>query len=125
MILGYEELAISHYQQVVAILENKNEVKYLLGLAQAYGHLNQDNLAIAALSKAQSLAPESGEVSYSSAIVYSLLKEEASAVHHIKSASQNNVGVVWFNLPWFDDLCTNKEFNRLMTKYNNSQRCLN
>ncbi|OUR82018.1 serine/threonine protein kinase [Colwellia psychrerythraea] len=123
MILEHEQSAISHYQQVVTILIGKNEVKYLTNLAQAYGQLNQGNLAIAALSKAQSLAPESGEVSYSSAIVYSLLEEEASAVHHVKTALKNNVGVVWFNLPWFDKLCGNAEFSLLMTKHQNTERC--
>ncbi|PKG86249.1 serine/threonine protein kinase [Colwellia sp. 75C3] len=125
MILGNEDKAISHYQEVVAILAGKDEVKYLTYLAQAYGQLNQANLAIAALSKAQSLAPENGEVSYSSAIVYSLLNEKSSATHHVKTALKDNIGVVWFNLPWFDNLCSNKEFMRLMEENNNSQRCSN
>jgi serine/threonine-protein kinase len=123
MILGNEESAIYHYQQVVAILKEKSEVKDLTYLAQAYGQLNKANLAIEALSKAQALAPKNGEVSYSSAIVYSLLKEEASAVHHVKSALNNNIGAVWFNLPWFDDLCKEHEFQQLMLKYNNATRC--
>ena len=125
MILGQRESAILHYQQVISILIGKKEVKYLTNLAQAYGQLNQGNLAIEALSKAQTLAPESGEVSYSSAIVYSLLNENSSAVHHVKAALKNNVGAVWFNLPWFDALCLDNEFVRLMAEYNNAQRCLN
>jgi serine/threonine-protein kinase len=125
MILGNKLVATSYYQQVVAILAGEDEVKYLLGLAQAYGQLNQADLAIAALSKAQALASESGEVSYSSAIVYSLLKENTSAVHRVKSALKNNVGVVWFNLPWFDNLCSDNEFTQLMKKYENASRCPN
>ncbi|NQY47655.1 MAG: protein kinase [Colwellia sp.] len=125
MILGDKQKAISYYQQVVAILAGKDDVKYLTYLAQAYGQLNQANLAIAALSKAQKLAPENGEVSYASAIVYSLLDEKASAVHHIKSALKDNIGVVWFNLPWFDSLCAESEFQQLMAKYNNADRCQN
>jgi len=124
MILGDKQSAISHYQQVVAILKEKSEVKDLTYLAQAYGQLNQASLAIAALNKAQFLAPESGEVFYSSAIVYSLLNEKASAIHHVKAALNNNVGVVWFNLPWFDHLCSNREFKQLMKEYKNAQRCL-
>jgi serine/threonine-protein kinase len=123
MILGKRETAISHYQQVIAILSGEEEVKNLTNLAQAYAQLSQADLAIAALSKAQNLASEGGEASYSFAIVYSLLKEEASAIHHVKSALKSNVGVVWFNLPWFDKLCDNKEFSVLMTKYQNVERC--
>jgi len=125
MILGHKKLAILHYQQVVSILAGKAEIKDLTYLAQAYAQLNQANLAIETLSKAQSLAPENGEVSYSSAIVYSLLKEQASAVHHVKAALKNNVGVVWFNLPWFDSLCREHEFQQLMVKYDNATRCSN
>ncbi len=125
MILGNRKVAESYYEQVVALWVGKNEVKYLLGLAQAYSHLNQDNLAITALSTAQNLSPKSGEVSYTSAIVYSLLKENASAVHHVKAALRNNVGVVWFNLPWFDGLCEEHEFKQSMSKYNNTERCNN
>lgn len=124
MIIGKKDSATLHYKQVVEILIGKNEAKYLTNLAQAYGQLNQANLAIEALSKAQALSPENGEVSYSSAIVYSLLQEEASAVHHVKTALNNNVGVVWFNLPWFDYLCSDKEFVRLMNENKNSSRCL-
>jgi serine/threonine-protein kinase len=123
MILDNEESAISYYQQVVDILIGKNEVKYLTNLAQAYAQLNKANLAIDALNKAQVLAPKNGEVSYSSAVVYSLLKEESSAIHHVKTALNNNVGVAWFNLPWFDKLCDNSEFVSLMTQYQNIGRC--
>ena len=125
MILGHKESAESHYQEVVAILIGKNEVKYLTNLAQAYGQLNKADLAIAALNKAQNLAPKSGEVSYSSAIVYSLLKEKSSAIYHAKAALKNNVGIVWFNLPWFDNLCAESEFQELMIKYDNAMRCQN
>ncbi|MCJ8295646.1 MAG: protein kinase [Colwellia sp.] len=125
MILGHKESAISHYQDVVAILAGEKEVIHLLGLAQAYGQLKQANLAIATLSKAQKLAPESGEVSYSSAIVYSLLNEKVSAAHHAKIALNSNVGVAWFNLPWFDALCEGREFRELMVKYDNTTRCPN
>ncbi|ALO33948.1 serine/threonine protein kinase [Colwellia sp. MT41] len=123
MILGNESEAISLYQKVVIILADKDEVKSLTYLAQAYGQLKQANLAIAALTRAQALAPENGEVSYSSAIVYSLLKENASALHHVKKALKDHIGVVWFNLPWFDGLCAEFEFQQLMKKYDNATRC--
>jgi len=123
MIIGDKASAESHYKQVITILSGEREAKNLLGIAQAYGQLNQANLAIAALSRARALAPESGEFSHSSAIVYSLLNEKASAVHHVKAALNNNVGVAWFNLPWFDKLCSNAEFSLLMTKYQNTGRC--
>jgi serine/threonine-protein kinase len=123
MIIGNKQAAISHYQHIVASLVGKNEVKFLTNLAQAYSQLNQGELAIEAISKAQVLAPENGEVSYASAIVYSLLVEKSSAIHHAKAALKNNVGPVWFNLPWFDGLCEELKFQQLMVKYDNASRC--
>ncbi len=125
MILGNKEVAVSYYQQVVAAWEGEEEVKYLLGLAQAYGQLKYSTLAIDTLKKAQLLAPNNGEVSYSSSIVYSLLEEKASAIHHVKAALMNNVGIVWFNLPWFDKLCNEQEFQQIMKKHDNAARCIN
>jgi len=54
-----------------------------------------------------------------------LLLEKASAVHHVKTALKYNIGVVWFNLPWFDSLCVESEFQQLMAKYDNAARCIN
>jgi len=123
MILGNKQSAISHYKQVISSLIGKSEVKHLTNLAQAYAQLNQGALAIDALNQAQTLASGSGEVSYASALVYSLLKEEASAVHHVQKALVNKVGAVWFNLPWFDNLCSNSNFRKLMVKNSNLTRC--
>ena len=123
MIVGDKELAKSHYQEVIDILIGKNEVKYLTNLAQAYGQLNQQSLAIETLNKAQILAPKNSEVSYASTVVYSLLNEKTSAIHYAKLALENNIGVVFFNLPWFDSLCEEKLFRQLMQQYENASRC--
>jgi serine/threonine-protein kinase len=123
MILGNTESAKSYYRKVINILIGKNEVRYLTNLAQAYAHLQQADLAISAINQAQALAPNNGEVSYASAIVYSLLGESISATYHIKLALQDNIGLVWFNLPWFDLLCTNNEFINIMNNGNNLERC--
>jgi serine/threonine-protein kinase len=125
MILGYQEAARFHYQQVVTNLAGSDDIKELTYLAQAYAQLNQANLAIEVLSKAQALAPENGEVSYASAIVYSLLGEKSSAVYYVKTALSGNTGIVWFNLPWFDGLCIDPQFQLLMKQYANSKRCFN
>jgi serine/threonine-protein kinase len=123
MILGNIDLALEYYQQVVTILVGKNEVKYLTNLAQAYAHLQKANLAIEVLNKAQALSAKNGELSHASAVVYSLLGEKSSALHHVKSALKGSTGVVWFNLPWFDSLCTEIEFRELMSSYQNNSRC--
>jgi serine/threonine-protein kinase len=124
MLLGNAESAKVYYQKVIEILIGKNEVKYLTNLAQAYAHMQQANLAITSLKQAQNLAPKNGEVSYAASIVYSLLGEKASAIYQVELALNENIGVVWFNLPWFDELCSELTFQNLMIRYKNSQRCL-
>ena len=123
MILGNTESAKAYYKRVIEILIGKNEVKYLTNLAQAYAHLQQADLAISAINQAQALAPNNGEVSYASAIVYSLLGENVSAIYHMKLALQDSMGLVWFNLPWFDLLCINTDFIDLMSEGDNLERC--
>ncbi|QBG36863.1 serine/threonine-protein kinase [Litorilituus sediminis] len=125
MMMGDKQLAKSHYQQVVSLLVGKNEVKYLTNLAQAYAQLGQADLAIATINKAQELTSDNGEVSYASALVYSLLNEKSSAIHHVKVALKNNVGAVWYNLPWFDALCREAQFKKLMDSHANTGRCNN
>ena len=125
MIMGDKESAESHYKQVVASLVGVIDVKHLTNIAQAYGQLKQGNLALEALTQARNLAPENGEVSYASAVVFSLLKEKTSAIHYVKAALENNVGVVWFNLPWFDVLCSEQQFQQLIAEYDNTERCSN
>ncbi len=125
MMMGEKQLAKSHYQQVVSLLVGKNEVKYLTNLAQAYAQLGQADLAIATINKAQELTSDNGEVSYASALVYSLLNEKSSAIHHVKVALKNNVGAVWYNLPWFDALCREPQFQQLMDSHANTGRCNN
>lgn len=123
MILGNTESARLHYQQVINLPERINKTRYWLDIAQAYVHLNKANLAVESLSKAKKLSPENGEVAYSAALIYSILGENASAVLEVKKALTKKVGAIWFNLPWFDSLCTNQHFNQLMTKYENASRC--
>lgn len=122
-ILGKKKSATRHYQDAIDILSGKKDVQSLTTLAQSYAQLNESNLAIEALSQAQVLAPDSSEVAHSSAIVYSLLKENTSAIHYVKSALKRNVAAVWFNLPWFDELCENSDFFLLMQQYDNTKRC--
>jgi serine/threonine-protein kinase len=124
LILGKVKLANANYQKIIDAPASKNKYRYWLDLAQAYTHLRKNDLAIESLNKAKNLAPDNGEVSYTSSLIYSLLEEKNSAIHYVKLSLENNVGGVWFNLPWFDTLCREHKFQELMSKYNNASRCL-
>lgn len=124
-ILGNINEANNHYQKIIEAPVDNNKYRYWLDIAQARLQLNQQNLAIKALNKAKSLAPNNGEVAYTSALVYSVLGEQVSALFEVNKALANKVGAVWFNLPWFDNLCMENEFKHLMRKYDNASRCSN
>ncbi len=122
-ILGRVQSSNFNYQKVIDAPADNNKYRYWLDIAQAQLQLNQQNLAIEALNKAKVLAPDNGEVAYTSALVYSVLGERVSAIFEVNKALANKVGSVWFNLPWFDSLCDDKEFDVLMVKYDNQNRC--
>jgi len=125
LILGKVEIANIHYQKIIDAPGNKKQYRYWLDLAQAYLQLKQNDLAIEALSNAKEIASDNGEVAYTAALVYSVLSEQNSAIFEVKKALSNKVGAVWFNLPWFDALCSENQFQKLMTEYDNATRCSN
>jgi len=123
LILGNEKSALNHYKKIVNAAGDISKYRYWLDLAQAYLQLSQNDLAMEALNHGKKLAPNNGEVAYTSALVYSVLGEKTSAVFEVKKALSTKVGAVWFNLPWFDNLCEEKQFQQLMSKYDNTLRC--
>jgi serine/threonine-protein kinase len=125
MTLGDKKSAEILYKKVIALPGNNKQYRYWLDLAQAHLQLNQHSLAVEALNKAKTIAPENGEVAYTAALIYSVLSEPNSALFEVKKALSNKVGAVWFNLPWFDTLCVEHQFQTLMTQYGNSSRCAN
>lgn len=124
LILGHSNNAEKIYQKIIDASAKKNKYRDLLDLSQAYLHLNKHTLAIEALNQAKTIAPNNGEVAYTSALVYSVLNENVSALFEVEKALSNDVGASWFNLPWFDKLCRKTQFQNLMKQHNNAGRCL-
>ncbi|WDE13680.1 serine/threonine-protein kinase [Thalassomonas haliotis] len=123
MILGLKKQANLHYQQVIDLHLNEDDLLAQLNKAQALVHLNDNNSAIKALNKAKKLAPDNGNVAFSAALVYSLAGEKLSALSQVEEALASDIGVVWFNLPWFDNLCSSEQFKQLLSKAGNPKRC--
>jgi len=123
LILGIKEQAHKHYLHVVKLHKTKNDVRSWIERSQAYAHIGQHKQAIKALNQAKKLAPDNGEVAFSAALVYSQLGEQVSAVNQIEEALAAGFGLIWFNLPWFDSLCDNTDFQQLLIKAGNPNRC--
>lgn len=103
-------LADAHYQQVLLLNAGKQDVKALLDKAQAYAHTQQHMQAVELLQQAQVKSPQSAEVAYAGALIYSLLGERVSAVVQVERALTLGMGTVWFSLPWFNGLCSDSRF---------------
>ena len=123
MMLGLTEQAQKHYFYVVELYRTKNDVTSWIERSQAYVHLGRNKEAIKALNRAKKLAPDNGQVAFAAALVYSQLGEQVSAVNQVEEALAAGFGLVWFNLPWFDSLCDNSDFQQLLIKAGNVDRC--
>ena len=82
--------------------------------AQANAQIGNYQNAIELISEAIKLTPENGETAFIAAIVYTLAGEKLSAITQIKHALNNDMGRMWFTLPWFKPLCDNRSFRDLM-----------
>ncbi|MCO7226327.1 serine/threonine-protein kinase [Pleionea sp. CnH1-48] len=121
---GQTTEARKYYQQVIKLRENSPDFKSLLETAQAYVHTKNPTAAVKALDEARQLSPDNGELFYTSALVLSVLQENTSATLQVERALEKGIGVRWFNLTWFDNLCSDTLFIDLMKQHNNAQRCI-
>ena len=123
LILDMTEQARVLYQQVIQLSQQKDDLVTLLINAQAYVHLGHNKQAVKAINQAKKLDPDSGQVAFIAALVYSQLGEKLSAMNQVEEALSANFGVVWFNLPWFDGLCSDSDFKKMLTKAGSPKRC--
>lgn len=123
-ILGHKQQALAHYQQVITLHQGKTDVKSWLERAQAHVHQGDGTAAVKALHQAVKAAPDNAEVAFTAALVYSQLGENTSALAQVEASLSADIGVIWFNLPWFDGLCGTPEFSVMMRAAGNPQRCM-
>jgi serine/threonine-protein kinase len=125
MLVGLTERAKVNYQKIITLHKDKDDTN-LIALkdnAQAYVHLGHHNKAVKSISQAKKLAPNSGEIAFTAALVYSQLGEHISAINQVEEALKADIGNVWFNLPWFDNLCNKPRFSQLLANAGNEHRC--
>lgn len=118
LLLGNTVVAHGLYNQLIDTLKEQPDLDDWLVLAQAYVHLGQQQAAVKALNAATKLSPDNGEVAYIGALVYTLLQEHQSALAKVEEALDSGIGQVWFNLPWFDNLCQYSRYRQLLPTRN-------
>ncbi|UAA39306.1 protein kinase [Paraneptunicella aestuarii] len=111
--LGNIAQAQTYYQEVLQKVGEDDSLSSLLLKAQAWAHLGEPRKAITMLNQANQLVPNNGEVAFISALVYVQINEKVSSVAKVEQALKEGVGEVWFNLPWFDELCSNVDYRSL------------
>ncbi|UAA39900.1 protein kinase [Paraneptunicella aestuarii] len=115
-LLQLNDKAQSLYQEVIQRYEGKESLKSYLEKAQAYAHLNDPQAAIKSLNQANKLAPGNTEVAFVSALVFVLLNEPDFAIPKAEEALTGGIGEIWFELPWFDNLCQNQGYQQLFSR---------
>lgn len=117
-LLGNHTEAVHWYTQLIKLNsihqeENPSEDQ-LKEIAQAYAHIGDFSSALDALKQLELKNSQSIETYYSAAIVHTLARNNTSAIFYAENAIKNGMSKVWFNLPWFESLCTSPKFIALI-----------
>jgi tetratricopeptide (TPR) repeat protein len=122
-VLGNTSLADTHYRQVIALTSTQDDVVSLLLTAQAHVHLGNNNEGVKALNQAKKASPDNGEVAFIAALIYTQMGEYVSALSQVEEALNAEIGVIWFNLHWFNPLCKSSTFSQLLEEAGNNISC--
>jgi serine/threonine-protein kinase len=104
---GRRDQAQPLYARIVAIAERRatpGNWQLLSVKSQALAHLGETVKAVEAIQQALRLTPDSAQLAYEAAVVYSIVGERASALLHARQAVAHGVDASWFALPFFDPL---------------------
>ena len=91
-------------------------------VSQVYAQLGEFEKAIQVLNQ---ITTEDAESAFNAALVYTLSGQFIAAIAEIDRALKANFGAVWFQLPWFDRLCSQPSFPLLLSSAGKPNRCTN
>lgn len=101
---GRFEEARDLYRRILTRTPSEPDVDQLMWYAQALAHLGHGDEAVAAVRKALTMTPETQDIAFEAALVFTLADRPAPALAHAKRAMELGYDRRWFTLPWFDDL---------------------
>jgi eukaryotic-like serine/threonine-protein kinase len=114
-LLGRVEEARTNYWRVIELIGPTNRDPDLLSSkVQALAHLGRGREAVTIVRETERLAPDDANVAYASAVVYSTLGEEDSALVSIERARKLGYQPRWFTFAWFQGLEHRPEFQALV-----------
>lgn len=122
-LLGNDERAAQLYQELVDRGEQQHMAVALWVTSQAYAQLGNFEQALGILKEIETLQQESPESAFSAALVYTLAGQDLTALVEVERALSSGMGPIWFQLPWFDALCSNTRFELLLLDAGGNARC--
>jgi serine/threonine-protein kinase len=119
LMIGEEDEARSHYQQLVAELDQKETGASLSAnesmiRAECLAHLGRAQAAIEVTQKTVTAHPADAQVSYTAALVYALIGDRLHARLYTEKARAGNVQPRWFRIPAFASLAGDPAFEELL-----------
>ncbi|MCO7188615.1 MULTISPECIES: serine/threonine-protein kinase [unclassified Pseudoalteromonas] len=120
---GNMHQANQYYQQVIERNDSSKDFYDLLDAAQAHAQIGNHEPAVTLLNEAIKQSPDNSEYAFTAALVYTQIGELTSALVSVKAAMSVGYGVVWFNLPWFKNLCQREEFVGIVSGYPGATLC--
>lgn len=121
---GDNEAANALYQQLIDQHKDSGMTnERLRHLAQSYAHIGDINNALRALQQLEMVDGAHVETRYTAAIVHTRANNIASALLAVDSALKSGMHSVWFELEWFDVLCSHTDFEQIMRSAGAPYRC--
>lgn len=124
-ILGNADVAKRLYQKVV-LTQNTPQIlidEGKISLAQAYAQLGDVENAIATMQALLEGSENSVDILFTASLVYTLVGEKQSALLFYERALNKGMGIVWFQLPWFRDLCQYPSFRNASQNWGKQGIC--
>lgn len=111
------------YKEIINLIKIPKNPEELRRVSQAYAHLNNFSAALDALQKVEKIDPESRDTTYTAALIHTMANNKTSAIFNIENSLKNGANHIWFGLAWFDSLCQDPNFEEIMKKYGEPDRC--
>ncbi|VUD67494.1 Serine/threonine-protein kinase PrkC [Thalassocella blandensis] len=115
---GDKTLALDYYQKIIAfVTETETLLEFKLAIPQAYAHLDRDAEALKLMNDLLLAAPDNVNVLYTAALVHALAQEKLTALVYMEKSLEHGMGIVWFSLPMFENLCSEQRFLALLRQH--------
>lgn len=123
-LLNHKETAVNTYWKIIEHSKNEGDTpETLRNTAQAQMQLGLTKEALTTLAKLEKMDPQSVDTVFTAALIHALAKNNASSLLNLEKSLAMGMGAAWFNLPWFDSLCPDTHFIKLMAQKGEHNRC--